>query len=391
MLSLALLPSFLQTPALAKPYATKSVINIPKLVPAPKSFLKVPKGFKVELYADGLRHPRMMAVAENGDVFVVETRIEVKEKNQPNRVTVLWSSSGSGKPDRKKIYADGLNLPFGIQLGFGHLYVANTGSIVRWPYKTGDREAEGKPEIILSGIPEDGYRNHWTRNIRFSQDWRTLYLTIGSEQNVAAEGERRAVIETYPVDEGGHLGKQRQTLASGMRNPIGLDFNPVTGALWANVAERDYLGDELVPDFLTEVKAGGFYGWPYYYIGPHLDPRMVEIPKLRAKVIRPDVLFLAHTTPIDVKFCRGSWFYGDAIVALHGSQNRSRLMGYKVVRVRFKNGKATGSFEDFVTGWLPKGSNKQIYGRPAGLAFLADGSLLIADDWGGRIWRVSKV
>ena len=165
----------------------------------------------------------------------------------------------------------------------------------------------------------------------------------------------------------------------------------MTGALWANVAERDYLGDELVPDYLTEVKKGGFYGWPYFYIGLNLDPRMENIPRLRGQVLVPDVLFPAHTTPIDIKFCRGAWYHGDAIVALHGTQNRKKLAGYKLVRVRFVNGKATGKFEDFVTGWLPNGSNKQIFGRPAGLAFLSDGSLLIADDWGGRIWRVSTI
>lgn len=376
---------------LAKPLATKSVINVPKLVPSPASFLHVPPGFKVDLYVDGLRHPRMMAVSENGDLFVVETRIEVREKNQPNRVTVLWKSAGSNKPDHRKIYADKLNLPFGIQFGFGFLYVANTGSVVRWPYKSGDHVAPSEPETVLDGIPQDGYRNHWTRNIRFSPDFKTLFLTIGSEQNVAAEGERRAVIESYSLDSGGRITGGKRIVANGMRNPIGLDFNPVSGALWANVAERDYLGDELVPDYLTEVKSGGFYGWPYYYIGPHLDPRMVEMPRLKGRIVVPDVLFPAHTTPIDVKFCRGDWYRGDAIVALHGSQNRSQLMGYKVVRVRFKGGKATGKFEDFVTGWLPKGSNKKIYGRPAGLAFLADGSLLIADDWGGRIWRVRKM
>ena len=376
---------------LPAPYASKSVINVPKLVSAPKSFLQVPKGFKVDLYADGLKHPRMMAVAPNGDVFVVETRIEVKEKNQPNRVTALWSSNGSGKPDRRQIFADGLNLPFGIQFGFGNLYVANTGSVVRWPYKLGDHRATGKPETILAGIPEDGYRNHWTRNIRFSPDMRALYLTIGSEQNVAAEGERRAVIESYRLDATGHIVGEKNIVASGMRNPIGLDFHPMTGALWANVAERDYLGDELVPDYLTEVKKGGFYGWPYFYIGLNLDPRMENIPRLRGQVLVPDVLFPAHTTPIDIKFCRGAWYHGDAIVALHGTQNRKKLAGYKLVRVRFVNGKATGKFEDFVTGWLPNGSNKQIFGRPAGLAFLSDGSLLIADDWGGRIWRVSTI
>lgn len=379
---------------LPKPYATKSVIRVPKLFPAPSNFLRAPRGFRVSLYADGLVHPRMMAVAPNGDVFVVETRIELKGK-QPHRVVVLSDPGRLRRATERSVYSEDVSMPFGIAFAFGHLYVANTGSIVRWPYRVGDRQAPSSPETVLAGIPQDGYRNHWTRNIRFSPDRRTLFLTIGSELNVAEEGPRRAVIEAYDVQTDGRLdGSSRQRFAFGMRNPIGLDINPVSGALWANVAERDYLGDDLVPDYLTSVKRSGFYGWPNYYMGRFHDPRMPVRPALRNRSIAPDVPFLAHSTPIDVRFCVSrsfpSGFRGDAFVTLHGSQNRSKLDGYKVVRVRFRNGRPTGEIDDFVVGWLPKGSNRKIYGRPAGLAFLPDGSLLVADDWGGRIWRVAS-
>ncbi len=386
----ALLSTFLQQ----LPPPSKSVINLPKLVRTSKSFLSVPAGFKVNLFAGGLRHPRMMAVAPNGDAFVVETRIERNDLPHPNRVTVLWDNDKNGNADGRTLFADKLSYPFGITFGFDHLYVANTDKIVRWPYSSGLRTARTKPEVVLDKIPSNGYRNHWTRNIRISPDKRTFLLTIGSEFNVAEEGPRRAVIESYQLDSGGEIQSGPQLMASGMRNPIGLDFNPITGALWANVAERDYLGDGLVPDYLTQVRVGGFYGWPYYYIGSHHDPRMPEKPDLRKRSLRPDVLFPAHATAIDIKFITSEMFSSyknDAFVTLHGSQNRSRMVGYKVVRVVFnEQGRPTGEIKDFVTGWLPKGSNKIIYGRPAGLAFLPDGSLLIADDWAGKIWRVSK-
>jgi glucose/arabinose dehydrogenase len=376
-----------QPKKLPAPLATKSVIKVPTLIPAPNtSFLKPAPGYKVNLFAEGLRHPRMMAIAPNGDVFVVQTRLEVKEKNQPNQVVVLHNDKGLGHATGKTLYADHLNMPFGIQFAFGDLYVANTGSVVRWPYTSGQRRAPGAPETILDGIPQKGYRNHWTRNIRFSPDRKFLFLTIGSEENVAVEGPRRAVIERYPVDAEGHIAGKGIPWTTGMRNPIGLDFNPTTGTLWANVAERDYLGDDLVPDFLAQATHGAFYGWPYYYIGKHHDPRMPYRPDLLDKVRIPDVVFQAHCTPIDIKF-----WHGDAIVAFHGSQNRSKMNGYKVQRIKFgADGKPTGKIEDLVTGWLLPGGGKLIYGRPAGIAILPDDSLLIADDWGGRIWRVSK-
>jgi glucose/arabinose dehydrogenase len=376
----------LQRQQVKLPPISKSTILVPTLVPAPPKFLAVPKGYKVDLFAENLRHPRMMAVAPNGDVFVVQTRIEVKTKNHPHEVVVLSEPDANGVPTKRTVWSDKLDMPFGIQFAYGHLYVASTNAIVRWPYQDHQIEAAADPEMILSGIPSNGYRNHWTRNILFSQDRKHLFLTIGSELNLAEEGPRRAVIERYNMDAEGRITGKPMTYATGLRNPIGLATNLNDGRLWANVAERDYKGDNLVPDFLTSIKPGGFYGWPYCYIGQHHDPRMPRKPALEKTAIVPDVLFTAHATPIDVKFLPEG-----ALVALHGSQNRSRLTGYKVVLVPFgKNGKPSGKMRDFVTGWLPAGSNKNIYGRPSGLAVLKDGTILVTDDWAGRIWRIRR-
>lgn len=376
------------------PKGGPSVIRVPTLKPAPKSFLKAPKGFKVSLYADNLRNPRMMAAAPNGDVFVVETRIEKAIKNMPHQVHVLGKMGSDGKAKDLGVWSDQLNYPFGIRFAFGCLYVANTGSIVRWNYKLGQTRPKEKAETVLSGIPDLGYRNHWTRNILFSHDFKHLFLTIGSEKNLAEEGPRRAAIERYNLDEGGQIIGKGTLFANGLRNPIGLATNPRNNELWTAVNERDYQGDDLVPDFATSVKEGGFYGWPYYYIGGHRDTRMPNKPALKDKVLVPSVLFTAHTAPIDLTFASSTMFppeyNGDLYVTQHGSQNRSKMVGYKIVRIRMDaKGKPTGKVEDFVTGWLPPGSNKEIYGRPAGLCFLPDGSMLVADDWAGKIWRIS--
>ena len=375
------------------PSPSKSVILVPKLVPFTAPFLKTPIGYHVNLFADGLKAVRMIAVAPNDDVFVVQTRIEVKDPHLPHQVTVLWDADKDGKADGRQLWSDKLDLPFGIQFAYGHLYVANTGSVVRWPYKEGQREASGEPEMVLDGIPQNGYRNHWTRNILFDEPANKLYLTIGSELNVAVEGERRAVVESYSMDSDGKIKGDKSLYASGMRNPIGLAFNPKNHQLFVNVVERDYLGDGIPPDFTTSINQGDYFGWPYTYLGKHKDPR-IKVPAPKTAVKIPDFILQAHSTPIDIKFVTSAMFpdlVGDALVTLHGSQNRSKLNGYKVIRLKFNSkGEPSGEREDFITGWLPKGSNKEIYGRPAGMAFLHDGSLLIADDWGGRIWRVSR-
>lgn len=367
----------------AAKWGGKSVIRVPKMVPAPKQFITCAKGWRAELFAEGLKHPRMMAVAPNGDVFVVQTRLEIKELNQPHEVVVLSGRDRTGRPTRKTLWSNAPFYPFGIQFAHGHLYVANTDSVVRWPYQPGQTSTTAKPEVMLSGIPSKGYRNHWTRNILFTPDEKQMFLTIGSEENLAEEGPRRAVIERYPVDSSGRLGKGER-YASGLRNPIGLAIRPQTGELYANVAERDYKGDELVPDFFTRIQRGGFYGWPYCFLGGRHDPSMPRKPALERTAIMPDINFEAHATPIDCKFIPEG-----AVVALHGSQNRSTMTGYRVVLIPFKNGRPKGPIRDLAVGWLPAGSNREIYGRPAGLALLGD-DILVADDWGGRIWRLRR-
>ena len=364
----------------------KSVIRIPKMIPAPKNFLATARGFRVELFYSGLNQPRKVAIAPNGDIFVVETRLERPIKNQPHQVVVLSGYTANHGPTTQTLWSTKLSYPFGIQFAYDHLYVASTDSIVRWTYRPGQRTASAEPEMVLPGIPAKGYRNHWTRNILFTPDFKSLFLTIGSVENLDQEDPRRAVIEKYPIDLAGRIGGSKETYATGLRNPIGIARNPWTGGLWANVAERDYEGDDLVPDFFTSITPHGFYGWPYAYIGNHHDKRMPHRPDLENRAIVPDVLFTAHSTPIDVLFIQGG-----AIVTLHGSQNRSKLCGYKVVFIPFSaNGKPSGPPQDLVAGWLPAGSNKEIYGRPAGLAQLQDGSILIVDDWGGKIWRLRK-
>ena len=368
------------------PKGGRSVIRVPNLVQTSKPFLKAAAGYSVQLFADKLNQPRKLAVAPDGNIFVVETRLERPIRNQPHQVVVLSGYDSSHGPTSRSVWSNNLSYPFGIQFAFSHLYVANTGSLVRWSYHPGQSVADGKPEMVLDHIPQKGYRNHWTRNILFTKDLKSLYLTVGSVENLDREDSRRAVIERYTMDADGKVSGGVDTFATGLRNPIGLAFEPTTGRLWANVAERDYEGDDLVPDFCTSIRPHGFYGWPYAYIGNHHDKRMPRKPALERTAIVPDVLFPAHTTPIDIVFVPEG-----AIVTLHGSQNRSKLMGYKVVLIPFgKNGKPSGSPTDLVTGWLPSGSNKNIFGRPAGLAVLPDHSILIVDDWGGKIWRLKK-
>ncbi len=367
------------------PERGKSVLRIPKLIPSPThNFLTVSSGFTVTLDTEGLNTPRWLAVAADGARFVVESHVERKGIGPaPNRVSVL-----SG--ETKTVWADGLNLPFGIAFFKNYLYVANTDSVVRWPYRPGQTMADRPAETVLSGIPERGMRQHWTRNLLFALDGSKMYLTIGSKENAAIEEELRGTIVTYDLDSGGKPHGAPQILARGMRNPVGLALQPRTGKLWSVVNERDYLGDALVPDFLTEVKPGAHYGWPWYYLGSHHDPRLPHNPAIRGKVTVPEVLLTAHSAPLGLVFGRGGKWGFDAFVALHGSQNRSEFVGYSVVRVPFdERGRPIGPPRPFLSGWLksPKNSN-DVYGRPAGLAWARDGSLLVTDDWAGRIYRV---
>ncbi len=371
--------------AMLAPFHTESARRSSRVVPQPEGAkLTVPKGFKVSVYAEGdFVYPRWMALAPNGDVFVADSRA--------NRIVVLRDTNKDGKADQRWVWSTKLSQPFGMAFHKDWFYVANTDSVVRFNYKSGQTEAVGEPERIVE-LTAGGYNQHWTRNILFSPDGKKMYVSIGSATNVDVEADpRRAAISVYDPD-----GKNHKIFAGGLRNPIGLAWNPKTGELWTAVNERDGLGDDLVPDYATSVKEGGFYGWPYSYIGQNEDPRRKgESPELVKKSIVPDVLFTSHVASLGIQFNNGKMFpkeyQGDAFVAMHGSWNRAKLSGYKVVRIKFDNkGKLeANAFEDFVSGWLPDENSNEVWGRPVGLLFLADGSMLITDDGAMKIWRVS--
>lgn len=366
------------------PHATKSAFRASKQVPQPgDAKLYLPKGFKINVFAEGgFQMPRWMALAPNGDVFVADSRA--------NSIIVLRDKNKDGVVDERFVFSDKLSQPFGMAFYKDWFYVANTDSIVRFAYKSGQTAAVGEPEKIVE-LTAGGYNQHWTRNILFSRDGTKMFVSIGSATNVSVEADpRRAAISVYDPD-----GKNHRVFASGLRNPIGLAWNPKTGELWTAVNERDGLGDDLVPDYATSVKEGGFYGWPYSYIGQNEDPRRKgENPELVKKAIVPDVLLTSHSAALGIVFYDGKMFpkeyQGDAFVALHGSWNRQKLTGYKVIRIRFKNGKLIGNqYEDLVSGWLPDENSNEVWGRPVGLLVAADGSLLITDDGADKIWRVS--
>ncbi|MBV9848699.1 MAG: sorbosone dehydrogenase family protein [Armatimonadetes bacterium] len=370
---------------LPPPYATQSADNGPHLVARPPgAALHAPPGFHVAEWAGGLRTPRVMAVAPNGDVFVSE--------HGPGRVVVLRDSHGQGRPDVRSVFASHLTQPFGLAFyppgpRPRFLYVANIDSVVRYPYRAGDLTARGPAQTVVPHLPGYGYHQHWTRRIVFRPDGRKMYVSVGSKSNVGVEEARRAAILEFNPD-----GSGPRVYASGLRNAVGLAFNPVSGALWAAVNERDGLGDDLPPDYVTSVRPGGFYGWPYFYIGAHPDRRVPARPQLASRVIVPDVLLQAHSAALSVLFYTGIQFppayRNQAFVGLHGSWNRAKKTGYKVVLLPFgPDGKARGDYQDFVWGWeTPRG---QVWGRPVDVAQMRDGSLLISDDGGGRLWRVT--
>lgn len=372
---------------LPRPRATPSILNVPKIVPPGAFSLRTPPGFQVRVFAEGLHRPRTLALAPNGDVFCVESL--------KHRIIVLRDSRHAGRADQRFVFAEKLNYPFGIAFhavqGKNYLYVANTGSVVRFPYADGQTNAAGKPDTVVRNIPERGYNQHWTRNILFSADGRTLYLTVGSQENLAEEPAPRATIMAYHAE--GNEEYKGRVFASGMRNPVGLAFHPVSGELWTTVNERDYRGDDLVPDYVTSVSQGGFYGWPYYYIGANHDPKMPEKPSMKRRVRVPDVLLQAHSAPLGLCFYTGTQFpkeyQGDAFVALHGSANRRRRTGYKIIRIHFINGKPAHGYEDFVTGWSLGADDKRVWGRPVGIVQTPDGALLVSDDANHRIYRIS--
>ncbi len=369
---------------LPPPFESKSAVRPSKLIPQPKNAaLIIPKGFKMNVFAEGeFIYPRWMVLAPNGDVFVADSRA--------NKIVILRDKNNDGTADERFVFADNLAQPFGMAFNGGYFYIANTDSVVRFSYKSGQTKAIGIAEKVVE-LTRGGYNQHWTRNIIFSPDGKKLYVSIGSETNASVETDpRRAAISVFDPN-----GKNHRIFASGLRNPIGLAWNPNSGELWTAVNERDGLGDDLVPDYVTSVKDGGFYGFPFSYIGQNEEPRRKgENPKLVKEAIIPDVLVASHSAALGIAFYNGKMFpkefKGDAFVAFHGSWNREKLTGYKVVRIKFKNGKLVdNSYEDFVSGWLPDENSNEVWGRPVGLLVLGDGSLLICDDGGKKIWRVS--
>ncbi|NJM66661.1 MAG: sorbosone dehydrogenase family protein [Acaryochloris sp. RU_4_1] len=382
--------TWIKAAELPKPYASLSASQPPQVIPRPQNArLVVPTGFQVSIFAKGLSRPRWLAVAPNGDVLVAES--------YDHRIRVLRDLDKDGQAEGNTVLLSNLNQPLGMTFAPDQrfLYVANTDAVVRFPYTVGQTQINSTPQVVTT-LPGQGYRQHWTRNLRFSPDGKRLFISVGSRSNAEEEELPRASIQVITLQQGSAQPSfgSLQTYAAGLRNPVGLDFHPQTQQLYTTVNERDGLGDDLVPDYLTSVKTNGFYGWPYTYLGKNRDPRLPERPQLTARTLVPEVLFQAHSAALGLVFYTGkqfpSTYHHDAFVAFRGSWNRSQGTGYKVVRVPFdKQGKPKGYYEDFVTGWLADPKVPTAWGRPVGLAVAVDGALLIADEPGGVIWRVS--
>lgn len=401
---------------LPRAYATESARNSPKTVPRPEgATLKVPADFTLQVFADHLRNPRLIRVAPNGDIFVAETAA--------GRIHVFRAADGAGKPAQEEVFAAGLHGPFGIAFHPAGpdpqwIYIAELNEVIRFPYHTGDLKAAGSAQTIVPHL-SDTTGGHTTRDLVFTPDDRRLLISVGSGSNIAdqmdaspdggvkaweaarmqgaawgTEENRANVLWTDPEGSA-----PLKIYACGIRNPVGMAISPATGDLWVSVNERDGLGDDLVPDYITHVKEGGYYGWPWYYLGNHEDPRprlRGTRPDLAGKAIVPDVLIQAHSASLQLAFYPSTasgpaafpaQYRGDIFAAEHGSWNRSVRTGTKVIRVRLDHGVATGKYEDFLTGF--NADNGHVWGRPVGVAVAHDGALLVSDDAGGKIWRIA--
>jgi glucose/arabinose dehydrogenase len=395
---------FIKPVDLPQPYDTPSAFNSPDVVPRPEGAVpQAPEGYKVTLFASGLAGPRKLAVAPNGDVFVAESGA--------GAVRVLRSDDSGASPS-SEIFASGLSRPYGIAFfpsdNPQYVYVAETNRVVRFAYRTGDMKAAGAPEVIVDGLPTGG---HWTRDIAFAPDGSALYISVGSRSNVAEGLPRRDVADLQAYEETNGIGaawgaeegratvlvadpdgKNVRRYANGIRNCSGLAIEPTTGSPWCVTNERDGLGDNLPPDYATRVQQGAFYGWPWYFIGGREDPRHKGArPDLLKYVVEPDVLIQAHSAPLGIVFYQGTMFpelVGSPIVTLHGSWNRGKRTGYKVVRLIMDGGQPTGAYEDLLTGFVI--SDGDVWGRPVGVAVAPDGSILVSEDGNDTIWRISR-
>lgn len=396
---------------LPAPYSSPSTANGVAVVSKPPSGqLRVPPGFEVKLFASGLDQPRLIRVAPNGDIFIAET--------SAGRIRILRPADNGAEVGRNEVFASGLNLPFGIAFYPNGtdphwVYVANTDFVVRFPYRNGNLHADERAEIVVPMLPAGG--NHWTRDIAFSQDNTKMFISVGSASNAAEavgafktasprrwlsalrqwingnsdnETERADILMFDPQGNG------RRIFASGIRNCVGMAINPTTGDLWCSTNERDGLGDDLPPDYITRVPEGGFFGWPWYYIGTNEDPLHIgERRELKDKVLVPDILIQPHSASLQMMFYTGGQFpsdySGNIFAAEHGSWNRAKRTGYKIIRGIVKDGVPTGEYEDFVTGFVI--DDASVWGRPVGIAQAADGSLLFSEDGNNTIWRVTTL
>jgi len=387
----------LTTADLPAPNPDESVDNGPNLVPRPaNAWPQAPKGFKVDLYAANLDNPRLLRTAPNGDIFLAES--------ESGKIRVFRGVDAQGHPQQTSVFATGLHQPFGIAFypsgdNPQYIYIGDTDQIVRFPYRNGDLKATG-PMVNIAELPGGGRLRgggHWTRDLVFSKDGARLFASVGSHSNVddpdthPEEKDRADVLEFTPT------GKFVKIYAYGLRNCVGEAINPTTGELWCSTNERDALGNNLVPDYVTHVEEGGFYGWPWYYMGVHggvQDPRQKgKHPELQAKVITPDILVNPHFASLEMLFYEGSQlpaeYRGDGFACEHGSWNRAQRSGYEVIRLPMKNGHATGEYEDFLTGFTV--GDGDVWGRPVGITVGKDGSLFVSDDGSRSIWHVSYV
>ncbi|MBP0446252.1 sorbosone dehydrogenase family protein [Roseomonas sp. SSH11] len=406
------LPGMGTDPRLPPPDMSHEVTKHPRAIGWPEGRMpRAAEGFAVTRFAGGLENPRWLEVLPNGDVLVAEAATKPKPaeteeerrkqeeqrrsgtvRESADRITLLRDADGDGLAETRSVLLEGLNQPFGMAVIGERLFVANTGGVMRFPFRPGQQRIEGRGEKILE-LPAGGYNNHWTRTLRATPDGSHLLIAVGSASNAGEYGmeqeHRRAAILRVDLD-----GRNEEIHASGLRNPVGLGFEPRSGQLWAAVNERDKIGDDLVPDYITRVQQGAFYGWPYSYFGQHEDPRMAgKAPELVARAVVPDYALGPHTASLGLAFYTGDafpqgWREG-AFIGQRGSWNRSTYSGYRVVFVPFENGRPNGQARDFLTGFMADAGTGEVYGRPVGVAVDGRGALLVADDTGNTVWRVA--